>query len=50
MQSIGPKKNSKISISEKKENMVRSLFEVEHFLCTIKKAKKAILLSKLFKP
>lgn len=50
MQSIEPKKNSKLPICEKKENMVRSLFEVEQFLCNLKKVKKAILLSKLFKP
>ncbi len=48
-------KNSKkntmknINFSQKKENTVNSLFEVEHFLCNVKHALKCINLYKFLK-
>jgi len=49
MKSMVPKKDSKIHFSEKKENTIRSLFEVENFLCNFKKACKCMQLMKFFK-
>lgn len=45
------KKNTtkKINFSQKKENTVNSLFEVEHFLCNVKHALKCINLYKFLK-
>lgn len=45
------KKNTtkKINFSQKKENTVNSLFEVEHFLCNVKHALKYINLYKFLK-
>ena len=39
----------KISFCEKKDNTIRSLQEVEHFLCNWKKALKAIKLYHILK-
>ncbi len=39
----------KINFSQKKENTVNSLFEVEHFLCNVKHALKCINLYKFLK-
>lgn len=50
MNSMVPKKDSKINFHEKKENTIRSLFEVEHFLCTCQTACKCFKIFKLFKP
>lgn len=43
------KNNHKYTFSEKKENTINSLFEVEHFLNNIKSALKCINLYKFFK-
>lgn len=39
----------KINFSQKKENTINSLFEVEHFLCNVKHALKYINLYKFLK-
>ena len=50
MNTMMPKKDSKIHFHEKKENTIRSLFEVENFLCNFKTACKFFKFFKLFKP
>lgn len=41
--------HKKINIKQKKENAINSLFEVEHFLCNIKRIFNAIDLYKILK-
>ena len=43
------KKKNKINFGEKKDCCVKSLVEVNSFLCNLKKAKIALCLFKLFK-
>ena len=45
----GENKNKKINIVEKKDCCVKSLVEVNSFLCNLKKAKIALCLFKWFK-
>lgn len=42
-------KKEKLDFKQKKENTVRSLFEVENFLCNFKKFSKGMKIYQLFK-
>lgn len=46
---IDRKKNRKFDFKQKKENAINSLFEVEHFLCDLKKVCNTIGLYKILR-
>lgn len=46
---MGETKKEKFDFKQKKENTVRSLFEVENFLCNFKKITKGLKIYQLLK-
>ena len=42
-------KKQKFNLNEKKENIICSLYEIENFICTLKKVCKGIKLYKILK-